>query len=612
MIPDPAVQTLDVLRTASACINLGQHTQARDLLAPLIRAQPNCAEAHRLLGVSLCQTGEFSRAQSVLRKYLRLREDDADTLLLLCRMLSQTGQAAEALNMVRSAFEHAPGNLRIACALARMLLAQSQTEEASKVLETLLPGQEDTAFGEFWMLLGHARMLLSQPAAAAEAFRTLVRLEPRNHDARLRLAAALADSENAVEAEVEVRHCMAGGASSTDAAFILARSLMGQGRHDEAEAQLRIVVKAQPGHLIAQRNLAELAWMRTGDIEAACVELDSALRKQPRLHALRIAKAQVLLGARQAPAALEEIEAGLAHESSAVDLLSAAATVALEFDGTRALEFAKRALAILPHDQGSTIALGKAFLATGDAHPALDIAMKLQAAYPADGQVLALQADAMRMLGDERYRELLDYSRFVRAFALDTPPGWPNLGAYVADLQLVLERAHVLKAHPVGNSLRNGSQVELVPERSSEPAIRAFPSAVDGPIRRYIGALGRSESIMQRRNTGRYRLSGMWSVRLRPHGFHVNHYHPAGWISSACYLHTPSSVEKAGGEGWLKFGEPAFPTTPALGPEYFLKPEPGVLALFPSYMWHGTAPFSGADTESRLTIAFDVVPAGPE
>lgn len=610
MISDPAVQTLDVLRTAAAYINSGQHTQARDLLSPLIRAQPDCAEALRLLGVSLCQTGEFSRAQSVLRKYLHLREDDADTLLLFCRVLSRTGQDAEALNVLRDASRRAPGNLLIACASARMLLAQSRAEEALAVLEKALSvPQAQNASSEFWMVLGHARMLMGRSAAAAEAFRAWVRLEPGNHDARLRLAAALADSQDAVEAEVEIRRCMAEGARSTEAAFILARSLMGQGRHDEAEAQLRIVVQAQPHHLTAQRNLAELVWMQTGDAKAACIELDAALHEQPRLRALRIAKAQVLLGARQAPEALAEIEAGLAREPLAVDLLNAAATVALEFDGARALGFAKRALAVAPEDRGSITAFGKALLATGDARPALDIAMKLQAAYPADGQAVALQADAMRMLGDEHYRELLDYSHFVRATFLDTPRGWPDLATYVAELQLALERAHVLKAHPIGNSLRQGSQIELLPERSSEAAIRAFPVAIDGPIRRYIEALGSGKGIMQRRNTGHYRVSGAWSVRLRPHGFHVNHYHPEGWISSACYLHIPPAVERAGGEGWLKFGETAFPTTPALGPEYFLKPEPGLLALFPSYMWHGTVPFSGSATESRLTVAFDVVPA---
>jgi hypothetical protein len=47
-------------------------------------------------------------------------------------------------------------------------------------------------------------------------------------------------------------------------------------------------------------------------------------------------------------------------------------------------------------------------------------------------------------------------------------------------------------------------------------------------------------------------------------------------------------------------------TAPKLDPEHFVKPEPGMLVLFPSYMWHGTAPFGGK--EPRLTIAFDVAP----
>ena len=32
-----------------------------------------------------------------------------------------------------------------------------------------------------------------------------------------------------------------------------------------------------------------------------------------------------------------------------------------------------------------------------------------------------------------------------------------------------------------------------------------------------------------------------------------------------------------------------------------------VLALFPSYMWHGTVPFE--DEQPRMTIAFDMRPA---
>jgi hypothetical protein len=97
-------------------------------------------------------------------------------------------------------------------------------------------------------------------------------------------------------------------------------------------------------------------------------------------------------------------------------------------------------------------------------------------------------------------------------------------------------------------------------------------------------------------------------VRLRPHGFHINHVHQLGWLSSACHIELPAAVEQSEDrQGWLKFGEPGVATQPALPPEHFVKPEPGRLVLFPSYMWHGTVPFEG--DQDRLTVAFDVIPA---
>ncbi len=81
-----------------------------------------------------------------------------------------------------------------------------------------------------------------------------------------------------------------------------------------------------------------------------------------------------------------------------------------------------------------------------------------------------------------------------------------------------------------------------------------------------------------------------------------------GWISSACYVAVPPAVE-SGHEGWIQFGEPGVPTDRTLAAEHFVKPEPGRLVLFPSYMWHGTVPFGGV--APRLTIAFDLVRAAP-
>jgi len=39
------------------------------------------------------------------------------------------------------------------------------------------------------------------------------------------------------------------------------------------------------------------------------------------------------------------------------------------------------------------------------------------------------------------------------------------------------------------------------------------------------------------------------------------------------------------------------------------RPEPGLLAQFPAYIWHGVEPF--VSEEPRLTVAFDVLPAWP-
>jgi hypothetical protein len=128
-----------------------------------------------------------------------------------------------------------------------------------------------------------------------------------------------------------------------------------------------------------------------------------------------------------------------------------------------------------------------------------------------------------------------------------------------------------------------------------DPAIRALFGAIDGPIRRHLAAVGEAGRA--------YGFCGAWSVRLNGGGFHINHIHPEGWLSSAFYVRTPSDLK--GDEGALKFGQPGPPTSPSLAEEHLVRPAPGLLVLFPSYMWHGTVPFASA--ERRLACAFDIV-----
>ncbi len=103
------------------------------------------------------------------------------------------------------------------------------------------------------------------------------------------------------------------------------------------------------------------------------------------------------------------------------------------------------------------------------------------------------------------------------------------------------------------------------------------------------------------------RFAGSWSVRLASEGFHVSHIHPAGWLSSACYISLPPEVARGDDHaGALQFGVPDSVFGLDLAPRRIVAPAEGRLVIFPSYMWHGTLPFESAG--HRMTVAFDAMP----
>ena len=79
-------------------------------------------------------------------------------------------------------------------------------------------------------------------------------------------------------------------------------------------------------------------------------------------------------------------------------------------------------------------------------------------------------------------------------------------------------------------------------------------------------------------------------------------------MSSAYYARLPAVGDDAwrAHEGWIQFGVPPEMYGIDLPPRRLVEPEVGRLVLFPSYLFHGTLPFSAGD---RLTAAFDYLPA---
>ncbi|HWA60455.1 MAG TPA: putative 2OG-Fe(II) oxygenase, partial [Caulobacteraceae bacterium] len=407
---------------------------------------------------------------------------------------------------------------------------------------------------------------------------------------------------DAAGAEAEARAAMRAGLDAPETWLLLGRTLEGQGRYDEAEAALREAVKRRPDYADAHDDLAQLVWRRTGDVAAATAALDAAPPSVP----LTVLKARALEFAGNPAGALAVLKRSLEAQGERPGLLAAAAHAAGAIEPDAGLAWARRAAALAPNDRGVLTTLCEAELAAGEAAAALATAERLCASSPDDQLALAHRSTAARLGGDPTGLGLEDYG-LVRAWRLPTPAGWPSLEAFLADLAAALQPLHDLGAHPIGQSLRGGSQTQRDLRRLPDPAIRAFFETVQVPIGEHLAWLGTGADPVRRRNRGGFRFAGVWSVRLRPHGFHADHVHPRGWLSSAFYVALPPAVRGDGREGWIRFGAPGTPTRPGLEAGHAVRPEPGMLVLFPSYMWHGTIPFGGE--ASRMTIAFDLVPA---
>lgn len=441
---------------------------------------------------------------------------------------------------------------------------------------------------------------------AIAAYREIARIAPANGAVLHNLAAALGDADENAEAERVVRQAFAAGLDAPETWLVLARALVGLERLAEAEAAFRKVLERRPQDAPALRELAQLIWMRTGDAQRAVAPLNEVIRRFPDDLMIRLTRAHVFGQCGDAEAEYAEVLDVLSRSGGAPKYHLAAANSALAAGKYEAgADHARAALASFPEYGETRHAYCRALLAVGEAAQASSVAGALHAEFPLNQNYIALQATAWRLLGDERYRALYDYESFVVPGELVAPQGWAKREDYLKDLVAALDRHHQYATHPFSQSVRHGSQLPSI-NKLDDPALKAYPEAAAGPIRRYIERAGRGDDPLRRRNRGRFEIITAWSIRLPSSGFHIDHVHPQGWLSSACHLRLPETLGGDARAGWLKFGEPGIPTTPKLAAEHFVEPKEGVLVIFPSYMWHGTVPFEGKTT--RLTVAVDISP----
>lgn len=594
------------MQRIGALLRTGQFRAAQARLEAVVAAHPDYAEAYRLLAGTQIALGESQHAEALLRRALDVDPHWTPALTTLGELLLAAGRGAEAERILRRAVEGTRPDPRAALVLARYHNDTGQPAQALAVVAPFVARDHSDAA----LATQHVTALvaLGRRAEAVNLYDNLLAAAPDNPAVGQALAFALNAAGRHVEAVGIATRLWARGIRSATLAHTHARSLMAVGDTAGAEQALRECLQLEPRLVEAHNSLAQLVWVRSGDLGRATESLDRALQAIGDDDTLWAAKAAIHQGSGDARGAYACLAPRVARPQASPLLVVRAALAALEFDPHTAAGLASRALQALPDNISARTVLAAARLGLGEAQAAFEDCASLLARDPDDQYLIALQATALRLLGDDRYCRLCDYPQLVMALPLEPPAPWTNLAEFLADLKSSLERLHDPDGHALlFQSLRGGTETTQDLTRNDDPAIRALFASFAEPIRRYLGRIGRGADPLRRRNNGRWRFNGSWSVRLRDHGYHTTHTHPRGWISSACYIALPDHMAEArGDEGVLTFGKPGIPTSPALESEYSVRPGAGMLVLFPSYFWHGTIPFHGP--QSRLTVAFDVVP----
>ena len=243
-----------------------------------------------------------------------------------------------------------------------------------------------------------------------------------------------------------------------------------------------------------------------------------------------------------------------------------------------------------------------------DPRAALEACDAFLARRPGQSGALAMKAVALWELGEHAAaRELLGFDGLIRRVRCSLPAGFADMTAFNEALAAHIRGHPTLQEAPESYSMERGKSTgELFPGRG--PAIATFHKMIERAVDDYREALPRGSDHPFMADVPRQIRTTAWGVILDAGAYQVPHIHPSAWLSGVYYVHLPRAVDEndAAHAGWIEFGRPYWDFQIRAEPETRLvKPEEGLMLLFPSYTFHRTLPFKG--DEERISIAFDVL-----
>lgn len=394
----------------------------------------------------------------------------------------------------------------------------------------------------------------------------------------------------------------------------LAISHHNAGQFGEAERLYREILRQWPGHPVAATLLARLA-LRGGHLAAARPLLALAVANAPDYVQAHVALGECHQTAGEPDRAALSYRRALALAPEHAGSLLALGNLAQQADdNVLASTLYRRGLAIQPGFTAAANNLAAASLKLADPAQALRAADRVLRNDPTHVRATAYRTIALRALDRGAEADnLIGLGTLVRSVSLDVSGRYPDLASFNADLSDALRNHPNLSSDwdPTKRAIRGGAIVPRLLEHRV-PVIEAFERYLRAAMDSAIAALPDDPAHPHLARIPRSYDLDVWGNLLGRADHQSAHIHNLGWLSGVYYVAVPAlDPSEDPRAGWIEFNRPGY-GIPALSGEagiQAIRPEPGMAILFPSYVWHGTIPFSGEG--QRISIAFDLHPRSP-
>lgn len=266
-----------------------------------------------------------------------------------------------------------------------------------------------------------------------------------------------------------------------------------------------------------------------------------------------------------------------------------------------------QALEANPQDTNAYKRLASLDLSAGATDAALDTAAHLIDRGVGHSRLLVARALAFAKQGRiEDARNAVGLKRHLHVEKL-VPRGWPDLDAFNAEVRSELARHPDLRFDKYGTASHKTWRIDH-PAMKGFVAIPELQKLIQGAVQAQVARLAQDDSIWMRARPDRAVVHN-WCVLTDAEGFEEWHVHQNGWMSGVYYVDVPKAVTSGvGNEGCLVFGLPEDLVGVDAAARYgqtVVRPEAGILALFPSHSYHRT--FAHGSAERRICFAFDVI-----